>query len=118
MTIIAIVISILALKSCLNLSSITENILIGILTSSFVVLFIESITFLKNVSRYSFLIRDYKRLKIYNKLDERKDDKIYEDITPRYNEKNVSPSIKIELYGEGRFGGTAYYEEGKVKNGT
>jgi len=115
LTIIAIVISILALKPCLTLSPTVENILIGILTSSFVVLFIETITFLKNASRYSFLNQDYKRLEIYNKLDERINDKIYENITPRYNEKNVSPSIKIKHYGEGRFGGTAYYEEGDVE---
>ena len=115
MAIIVIVVSILALEHCVNISSTVENILIGILTSSFVVLFTETVTCLKNKSRYSFLNRDYKRLEIYNKLDERKYDKIYEDITPRYNQENVSPSIKITHYGEGRFGGTAYYEEGKVE---
>lgn len=114
LAIIAIVISIISLENCINLSSAAENILIGILTSSFVVFYIETITFLKNVSRYTFLNREYKRLEIYNKLDERKDDKIYEDITPRYNQKNISPSIKITHYGEGRFSGTAYYEQGKV----
>ena len=115
LSIIVIVLSILTLNFPLILTPFAENILIGILTSSFVVLFIETITFLKISSRYSFLNKDYKRLEIYNKLDEKKNDKIYENITPRYSEKNVSPLIKIKNYGEGRFGGTAYYEEGKVE---
>jgi low affinity Fe/Cu permease len=115
LAIIALIIFILALKTCWTINLTAESILIGLLTSTTVVLFIETITFLKNTSRYSYFNRDFKRLEIYNKLSERRNDKIYEDITPRYNEKNVNTSIKVKHCGEGRFVGTAYYEEGKVE---
>ena len=101
-------------KTCWDISPTTENILIGLLTSACVVLFFETITYLKAVNRYSYFKGNFIRIDIYNKLDQRKDDKIYDSIMSRYNEKNVDHLIKIKHSGDGRFIGTAYYEEGKV----
>ncbi len=112
---ITIITVILALNTSSKLSDLTVNILIGIYTSSIVVLILEIITFLKNSNRYGFLNKKYKRIKIYNKLSDKKNDTIYEEITSRYHENNINSLIKIKHHGDGRFSGSAYYEEGKVK---
>ena len=59
---ITIITVILALNTSSKLSDLTVNILIGIYTSSIVVLILEIITFLKNSNRYGFLNKKYKRI--------------------------------------------------------
>ena len=92
-----------------------KNIFIGALTSSFVVLFIETIALIRDSRKFWYLRGTFKRIEIYNKLAQRKDDKIYEEITQRYIDKKVNSIIKIKSRGDGQFEGTADYEEGKVK---
>jgi len=106
-----IIIALILTKECLKYNSSIEALLISLLASILVVLIIELITYLMNVSRYSFLSKDFKRIKIFNKIDARAGDTIYEDITNRYN-GSVAPLIKIKHHGEGRFTGKANYEEG------
>lgn len=111
---IAIILLCLVQKDCWHLSDTTQNILIGLLTSSSVVVFFEVLTFVKAESRFAYFKNNFKRIDIFNKLEQRKDDKIYESILDRYNQRNVNQQIKIEHFGDGRFVGTAYYEEGTV----
>jgi len=113
---IAIVIFLLVgLKYFIPCNTYLDNFLYSILASLFVVLFIEIAIWGINKSNFLYFNREYKRIEIYNKLDIRTDDKIYENITPRYIEKNINPSIKIKYKGEGLFQGTADYEIGSVK---
>ncbi|MEP7230146.1 MAG: hypothetical protein ABI691_07830 [Ginsengibacter sp.] len=112
---VAIVIFSLLQKSNWHFSSTTENIFIGLLTSASVVLFLEIAMYLRSENRYAYFKGNFIRTDIYNKLEERKNDKIYESIMPRYNSRLVSTLIKIKHSGEGRFIGIADYEEGSVE---
>ena len=113
LVIVIITIALILAKDCLNYCSSVENLLIGLLASSLVVLLIEAITYLMNINRYSYLSGKFERIKIFNKLDQRDGDIIYEDITKRYDETKVNKDIHIKDNGEGRFSGEANYEEGK-----
>lgn len=112
---IAILILGLVQKDCWHLSATAQNILIGLLTSSSVVIFFEVLTYAKSESQFAYFKNRFKRIDIFNKLEQRKDDKIYESIMDRYNEMNVKQEIKANHFGDGRFVGTAYYGEGTVE---
>jgi len=112
---IAIIILCLAQTDCWHLSGTTQNILIGLLTSSSVVVLFEILTYAKTESRFAYFNDNFKRIDIFNKLEQRKDDKIYESIMDRYNIGKIATLIEVKHYGDGRFVGTANYEEGTVK---
>ena len=114
LTFIAFIIFCLFQKDCWSLSGTTENILIGLLTSASAVLFFETIMYLRSRNRFRYFKGAINRIDIFNKLDARKNDKIFESIMSRYNDGKVSQAIKVQNCGDGRFTGTAYYEEGKV----
>lgn len=92
-----------------------KSILIGIASSSLVVLVIETVASVKDYYRLANLSRSYKRVKITNTLDNRHPNGIYEDLTQRYIDKGVSSEITMVYKGEGEYEGEAFYEEGKVK---
>jgi hypothetical protein len=108
--VILIIVLLLFLKPCLHYHPMAENILIGLLSSSIVVFLIETISHVRDLRQFSYLSGKFRRVTIYDK----KDKDCYEDITQRYINDHVCPIIKIKRLGEGRFQGTAHYEEGKV----
>ena len=91
-----------------------KSILIGIASSSLVVLVIETVASVKDYFRLATLSRTYKRIKITNTLDKRHSSGIYEDMTQRYIDKGVEPKITLTYKGDGEYVGEAFYEEGKV----
>jgi hypothetical protein len=91
-----------------------KNILIGIFSSAFVVITIETVALTKDYCLFSILSEDYKRIKITITLDNRNPLGIYEDITDRYVKAGVNSAIKLKYRGDGEYQGRACYEEGEV----
>ncbi|MCX5806949.1 MAG: hypothetical protein NT010_12960 [Proteobacteria bacterium] len=115
---LAIVITVFLIKPYFLYYQPPKDFLVGLLSSSIVVLFIEAISYWRDLRRFSYLRGKFKRVEIYNKIKPdraTKDGKDYEDMTTRYVAEKVCPLIKIRHLGEGRFTGSAHYEEGKVK---
>lgn len=110
----AVAIFSLAVNNCICDAD-TRNIFIGIFSSSVVVLIIELISFLRDWLKYSTLRGTYKRRVITNRLDQRTPDSIYEDMTAKYNQININPTIELKYKGEGEYAGIVYYEEGTAK---
>jgi hypothetical protein len=115
---LVIVVSIVLLAPCLLCYQPPDGFLIGLLSSAIVVLLIETIAYVRDLKRFSYLRGKFRRVEIQNKLDgaaAANAGRDYEDITPRYVAGQVCRSIQIKHLGEGRFTGSAHYEEGKVK---
>jgi hypothetical protein len=88
----------------------------NILASSVVVLIVEILVYLRNFFKLRILKGNkYKRTKITNRLEAQVGDSIYEDITQRYIDGNVSTEITLKYLGGGKYLGDVEYEEGKAK---
>ena len=92
-----------------------RSVAAGVLSSALVVLFIELIDARQDRRDLGFLKGKYKRVEIKNKLREPAGDCIYEDITSRYDEKGVTLDLNLTYDGDGKYEGTAHYEEGRAK---
>lgn len=115
---LVVIVTIGLLKPCLLYYRLPDGLLIGLLSSAIVVLLIEAISYTTDLKRFSYLRGKFRRVEIQNKLDAvaaANAGRDYEDITPRYVAGQVCRSIRIKHQGEGRFTGSAHYEEGKVK---
>lgn len=114
---LAVAATICLVRPCLPCYQPPKDFLVGLLSSSIVVLLIEIISYSRDLLRFSYLRGKFRRVEIQNKLDAAaaKSGKDYEDITARYVAGQICPTIKIKHLGEGRFSGSAHYEEGKVK---
>jgi len=95
-----------------TLASAWDNLLVGTVSSSLVVAILEIVDIIRDRSQYRFLVGKYQRTRICNKLDKNLGDGIYDDITQRYNEKKVKLDLELSYFGDGKYKGTAGYEEG------
>jgi hypothetical protein len=112
-----VVLCILSLVCLLLLtkSTILNSLFSGIFSSSFVVLIIEITQLYIDWTEYSFLRGPYERIKIENKLDERKNDRIYEDLTKKYADLGIDTAIRLNYMGENKYEGKIEYEEGSAE---
>ncbi|TWI95857.1 hypothetical protein JN11_04132 [Mucilaginibacter frigoritolerans] len=92
-----------------------RDILIGLFTSSLVVLVIELMNWIYEKNKLSKLTGKYSRIKITEENLSITSGDPYKDMTRAYKEKSVNVAVTLNYRGEGEYVGTAFYEKGKVK---
>lgn len=97
-------------------TNLLDNVFIGIITSSFVVLMIEGVTCIHNRKKYRYLQGNYERTKIEDGQTQRtSEDRVYEDMTETYKKEKVEPEIRLNYDGGSQYSGEINYQEGKAK---
>lgn len=92
-----------------------KNLCLNIFSSSFVVLLIEVIALIRDVLKYSFLKGTYRRTGIFGEDLKKTSDTKYVSMNETYLTHKVSPTVTLKYLGDGKYRGTAYYDEGETK---